>query len=64
MRSGGGLEGWFGEGVRKEGKSYRLGWGKSERGEGMVVKRGGEFLMGLEWVDDEEGKRYFEVKME
>ena len=58
-----GLERWFADRVTKEGKTYTFRWGKTETRQAIVVNSRPEFFIRFHWLDDEEAKSYFELKI-
>ena len=63
ISSAAGLERWFADRVTKEGKTYTFRWGKTETRQAIVVNSRPEFFIRFHWLDDEEAKSYFELKI-
>ena len=63
ISSAAGLERWFADRVTKEGKTYTFRWGKTETRQAIVVNSRLEFFIRFHWLDDEEAKSYFELKI-
>ena len=58
-----GLETWFADRVTTNDKIFTFHWGKTEKREAEVIHlRTGSFIR-FHWLDDEEPKSYFELKM-
>ena len=58
-----GLQRWFADQVTKEGKTYTFQWGKTETRQAIVVNIRPEFFIRFHWLDDDEAKSYFEMKI-
>ena len=58
-----GLQRWFADQVTKDGKTYTFRWGKTETRQAIVVNSRPEFFIRFHWLDDEESKSYFEMKI-
>lgn len=58
-----GLQRWFADQVTKDGKTYTFRWGKTETRQAIVVNGRPEFFIRFHWLDDEESKSYFEMKI-
>lgn len=58
-----GLEAWFADKVTAKEKVYTFQWGKTETRQAEVVHcRTNQFIR-FHWLDDEEKKSYFELKI-
>lgn len=58
-----GLETWFADKVTTQNKIYTFHWGKTEKREAELINsRTGNFVR-FHWLDDEEKKTYFELKI-
>ena len=58
-----GLATWFADKVSVHDKIYTFQWGKSEKREAELINsRTGSFVR-FHWLDDEEKKSYFELKL-
>lgn len=59
--------GWFGALVcrprNQRRKTYTFRWGKTETRQAIVVNSRPEFFIRFHWLDDEEAKSYFELKI-
>ena len=58
-----GLQRWFADNVSKINKTYTFKWGKTETRQAIVVNSRPEFFIRFHWLDDEEAKSYFELKI-
>ena len=58
-----GLERWFADRVTKEGKTYTFRWGKTETRQAEVTNFRVNSFIRFRWLDDEDPKAYFELKM-
>lgn len=57
-----GLERWFADDVRKEGKRFVFQWGKSESRDAEIINNRTESFIRFHWTD-EEPRTYFEFKI-
>ena len=58
-----GLEGWFADRVQSDDKIVTFFWGKAEkRGAEIIAMRAYSFIR-FRWLDDENPREYFELKM-
>ena len=58
-----GLERWFADKVTRDGKTFTFCWGKTEtRVANMINSRNDSFIR-FHWVDEEDHKAYFEIKI-
>ena len=58
-----GLETWFADKVTFKDKVFTFYWGKTETRQAIVVNSRPEFFIRFHWLDDEEAKSYFELKI-
>lgn len=58
-----GLESWFADKVNAVDKHFRFTWGKTETREAEVINMRVFSFIRFHWLDEEEGKAYFEIKM-
>lgn len=58
-----GLETWFADRITLKDKVYTFRWGKTETREAEVVSFRVNSFIRFHWLDDEEPKTYFELKM-
>lgn len=59
-----GLERWFADKVTKNDKTFTFQWGKTETREAKLINLRSEHFIRFHWVDDEEPKSYFELKVQ
>lgn len=57
-----GLERWFADDVRKEGKKFIFKWGKTESRDAEIINNRTESFIRFHWTD-EEPRTYFEFKI-
>ena len=58
-----GLESWFADKVSAEDKIFTFRWGKTESRQAEVVAIRSNSYIRFHWMDDEERKSYFELKI-
>ena len=58
-----GLESWFADKVSAEDKIFTFRWGKTESRQAEVVSIRSNNYIRFHWMDDEERKSYFELKI-
>ena len=58
-----GLETWFADKVNAEDKTYTFRWGKTETREAELIGCRTNNYIRFHWLDDEERKSYFELKI-
>lgn len=58
-----GLEGWFADRVKSDGKKFCFCWGKNEQREAVLVSYRIFSFMRFHWLDDENEHEYFELRM-
>ena len=58
-----GLETWFADKVSVKDKIYTFQWGKTEKREAEVTNIRSNSFIRFHWLDDEERKSYFELRM-
>ena len=58
-----GLQRWFADNVSKINKTYTFKWGKTETRQAEVTNFRVNSFIRFRWLDDEDPKAYFELKM-
>lgn len=58
-----GLEGWFADRVQSDDKVVAFCWGKAERREAEIVAIRAYSYIRFRWLDSENEREYFELKM-
>lgn len=58
-----GLETWFADKVTSKGKVFTFRWGKTETREAEVANFRVNSFIRFRWLDEEEPKAYFELRM-
>jgi len=58
-----GLETWFADKVTAEDKIFTFRWGKTEMREAELISCRTNNLVRFRWLDDEDRKTYFELKI-
>ena len=58
-----GLETWFADKITFKDKAFTFKWGKTESREAEVINFRTNSFIRFHWLDDEEPKAYFELKM-
>ncbi|MBQ8674036.1 MAG: hypothetical protein IJ511_08325 [Bacteroides sp.] len=58
-----GLEGWFADRVQSNDKEVAFFWGKNESREAEIVGMRAYSYIRFHWLDDENPREYFELKM-
>ena len=58
-----GLETWFADKVTSKDKIYTFRWGKTETREAELIGSRANNFVRFHWLDDEERKSYFEMKI-
>ncbi|BEH00319.1 START-like domain-containing protein [Bacteroides sedimenti] len=58
-----GLESWFADRVNMKDKTFVFTWGKSEIREAELIASRMHSFVRFHWLDDEDEKSYFELKM-
>ena len=58
-----GLETWFADKVTSKDKQYTFRWGKTEVREAELINSRSNSFVRFHWLDDEERKSYFELRM-
>lgn len=58
-----GLEGWFADQVLSDNKTVTFCWGKTERRSAEIVALRAYSFIRFRWLDDENERGYFELKM-
>lgn len=58
-----GLETWFADKVTSKDKRYTFRWGKTEVREAELINSRSNSFVRFHWLDDEERKSYFELRM-
>ena len=58
-----GLETWFADRVSLDGKVFTFRWGKTETRQAEITNIRANSFIRLHWLDDEDPKAYFELKM-
>lgn len=58
-----GLEGWFADQVFSDDKRVTFFWGKSEKREAEIIAVRAFSFIRFRWLDDENEREYFELKM-
>ncbi|MCI5662828.1 MAG: START-like domain-containing protein [Mediterranea sp.] len=58
-----GLEGWFADRVQSDEKKVAFFWGKTEKREAEIVAMRAYSFIRFHWLDDENERDYFELKM-
>ena len=58
-----GLENWFADKVKANDKVFSFTWGKTEHRDAEVVNYRAYSFIRFHWMDDEDPKTYFEIKM-
>lgn len=59
-----GLQRWFADDVTKTGKKFTFKWGKTETRDAEVINSRNESFIRFHWLDDENPKAYFELKIQ
>lgn len=62
LSTAGGLNEWFAENVKVQGKIYTFEWSGAEQEAEMVNKKDLKYVR-FHWLDDEDDKAYFEFKI-
>ncbi|MBI9069256.1 MAG: SRPBCC domain-containing protein [Salinivirgaceae bacterium] len=62
LSTAGGLNEWFADNVRVQGKIYTFEWDGSEQKAEMVNKKDMKYVR-FHWLDEEDEKTYFEFKL-
>lgn len=58
-----GLEGWFADRIKVTDKIFTFTWGKSEIREAEIIAIRANSFIRFHWLDDDDEKTYFELKM-
>lgn len=58
-----GLETWFADQVNAQNKIFTFKWGKAETREAEVINCRTNHFIRFHWLDDEEPKSYFELRI-
>lgn len=58
-----GLETWFADKVSVKDKTYTFQWGKTEKREAEVTNIRSNSFIRFHWLDDEEKRSYFELRL-
>ena len=58
-----GLEGWFADKVQSDDKIVSFFWGKTEERDAEIIAVRAFSFIRFRWLDDENEKEYFEIKM-
>lgn len=58
-----GLETWFADKVSVKDKTYTFQWGKTEKREAEVTNIRSNTFIRFHWLDDEEKRSYFELRL-
>lgn len=58
-----GLEGWFADRVQSDDRIVTFFWGKTERRDAEIIAVRAYSFIRFRWLDDENGREYFELKM-
>ena len=58
-----GLENWFASKVKAEDKIYTFSWGKTETRQAELINIRIYSFIRFRWLDEEDPKAYFEIKM-
>lgn len=59
-----GLENWFANTVTARDKIFSFTWGKTETREAEIINIRVNSFIRFHWIDEEESKTYFELKMD
>lgn len=59
----GGLEGWFADRVKADNRTMEFSWGKTEKRKAEVVAIRAFSYIRFHWMDDDNPREYFELKM-
>lgn len=58
-----GLEGWFADRVHSDDKTVTFFWGKTEKRDAEIIAVRAYSFIRFRWLDDENEREYFELKM-
>ena len=58
-----GLEGWFADRVQSDDKTVTFFWGKTEKRDAEIIAVRAYSFIRFRWLDDENEREYFELKM-
>ena len=58
-----GLEGWFADRVQSDDRTVAFYWGKAEKRDAEIVAIRAYSFIRFHWLDDENPREYFELKM-
>ena len=58
-----GLEGWFADRVQSDDKTVTFFWGKTEKRDAEIVAVRAYSFIRFQWMDDENEREFFELKM-
>ena len=58
-----GLEGWFADRVQSDDKTVSFFWGKNEKRDAEIIAVRAYSFIRFRWLDDENVREYFELKM-
>ena len=58
-----GLEGWFADRVQSDDRMVAFYWGKAEKRDAEIVAIRAYSFIRFHWLDDENPREYFELKM-
>lgn len=58
-----GLESWFADRVQSDDRIVTFFWGKTEKRDAEIVAVRAYSFIRFHWLDDENGRSYFELKM-
>lgn len=59
-----GLEHWFADKVTRTDKKFTFQWGKTEVRKAEIINSRSEYFIRFHWLDEEESKTYFELKIQ
>ncbi len=59
-----GLQTWMAEEVTVEEQTYTFHWSKEEERQALLTHRRNNSFIRFHWIDDEDAKSYFELRME
>lgn len=62
LSTAGGLNEWFADNVRIQGKIFTFEWSGSEQQAEMINRKDQKYVR-YHWIDDEDDKTYFEFKL-
>ena len=57
------MEGWFADRVQSDDKTVSFFWGKNEKRDAEIIAVRAYSFIRFRWLDDENVREYFELKM-